>query len=313
MRASRGAVVVAVLGGVSACRTPGSYQAPLAQFEQGNTTALTTLATYYTELNRFERDAYLDERLYDSGLEVLATDASGQGTPLLGKIFSPESIQARMDAISLLGLYATRLTALAGADTPGKLPDSATALGTQLGSLGDQLQTLSKKGDATASRYVAPVTTLVGVVGSLLLEAKQGVALQKGIEQGAPAVTSLLDLLEVDLVEVIGPQRLTAAKQSLASRVVYYNQHRDKLSLAERRAILDDIRQASDAYEALVVAQPVEVARALRTAHEALLTYARSDRKPQSLEDLSTAMQSFQARAQTAAAAVQALQNAPKE
>ena len=296
------------------CKTPGSYQEPLAQFQQGNTTALTTLATYYTELNRFERDAYLDERLYDSGLEVLATDVSGQGTPLMGKVFSPESIQARMDAISLLGLYATRLTALAGADAPGKLPDSATALGTQLGTLGDQLQTLAQKGgDATASRYVGPVTTLVGVVGSLLLEAKQGEALQKGIEQGAPAVNALLDLIETDLVQVLGPQRLTGAKQALASRVVYYNEHRDKLSLSERRAILDDIRQASDAYEALVVAQPVELAHALRTAHEALLTYARSDRKLQSFEDLSTAMQSFQTRAQTAAAAVQALQNPSKE
>ncbi|MFY0583137.1 hypothetical protein ACN28S_60520 [Cystobacter fuscus] len=87
------------------------------------------------------------------------------------------------------------------------------------------------------------MTALVGVVASLYLEHQQAQALQKGLEQGAPVVGALLDLLETDLVEVLGPQRLTGAKQALSSRVMYYNLQRDKLSLAERRAVLEDIRE----------------------------------------------------------------------
>lgn len=312
-RAVPGASLVFALVLLPGCKTPGSYREPVARFQKGNSEASAALGEYYSELNRFERDLYLDERLYDTGLEVLATDAAGQPSPLVGKLFSPESIQARMDAIALLGVYAERLATLAGTEDAGKLPEGATALGTQLGALGQRLQTLGGRGDATASRYVEPVTTLVGVVGSLFLEVRQGQALQKGIEQGAPQVNAIIDLLEKDMVEVLGPQRLTGAKQALASRVMFYNLHRDKLSLAERRAVLDDIRRASDDYEALVVANPVELARALRDAHEALLRFARAERKLESFEELSAAMQSFQGRVETAAAAVQRISAPSKE
>ncbi|QRK10300.1 hypothetical protein JQX13_09510 [Archangium violaceum] len=311
MRGMRGWALVLVL--LAGCKTPGSYREPVALFQQGNTQASTALGQYYSELNRFERDVYLDERLYDPGLEVLATDTAGRPTPLVGTLFSPESIQARMDAIALLGVYAERLATLAGAENAGKLPEGATALGTQLGSLGQQLQTLAGQGDSTASKYVEPVSTLVGVVGSLFLEARQGQALQKALEQGSPRVNAIIELLEKDMVEVLGPQRLSGAKQSLAFRVMYYNLQRSKLTLAERRAVLDDIRHASESYEALVVANPVELARALRDAHEALLRFARADRKPESFEELSSAMRAFQGRVETAAAAVQRIRAPQKE
>ncbi|ATB29314.1 hypothetical protein [Melittangium boletus] len=308
-----GVPFVLVLALLPGCKTPGSFREPVARFKEANTSASVALGKYYAELNRFERDLYLDERLYDVGLEVLASDAAGQPTPLLGKLFSPESIQARMDAIALLGTYAERLATLAGSEDAGKLPEGAQALGAQLGTLGLQLEKLSGKGDSTAGRYVAPVTTLVGVVTSLYLENKQGQVLQEGIQRGAPQVTALLDLLEADLVEVLGPQRLTGAKQAVASRVMYYNLQRGTLSLAERRAVIEDIRQSATVYEALVVANPVELARALRDAHEALLRFARSDRQLQSFEELSSAMQAFKGRVDIASAAVQAIRTPVKE
>jgi hypothetical protein len=308
----RGGTLALVLALAPGCKTPGSYREPVARFQTGTAQASTALGDYYAQLNRYERDVYLDERLYDPGLEVLATEAGGQPTPLLGKVFTPESIQARRDAIALLGLYAERLVTLAGSETPGKLPEATQALGKQLGALGGQLETLSSKGDGSASRYVEPVTTLVGVVGSLYLENKQAQALQTGIERGAPQVNAIIDLLEADLVEVFGPQRLTGAKQALASRVVFYNLNKHKLSLAERREVLEDIRRASEGYEALVVSNPVELARALRDAHEALLRFARAGRELESFEELSAAMQAFQGRVQVAAAAVQRIHEPSK-
>jgi len=306
MRRMRGwAALALVLALAPGCKTPGSYREPVARFQTGTAQASLALGQYYAGMNRFERDMYLDERLYDPGLEVLATDARGQPTPLLGSLFSPESIQARMDAIALLGLYAERLATLAGAQDPGKLPEGSRVLGQQLGALGQQLEGLSKKGDGSASKYVAPVTTLVGVLGSLYLENKQGQALQQGIEQGEPQVRAIIDLMEADLVEVLGPQRLTGAKQALAARVGFYNTHKDKLSLAERRAVLEDIRRASEDYEALVVANPVELARALRDAHEELVRFARAGRSVESFAELAAAMQAFQGRVEVAASAVQ--------
>jgi hypothetical protein len=128
------------------CKTPGSFREPVARFQQGTAQVSTALGRYYTEMNRFERDVYLDERLYDPTLEVLATDASGQPTPLLGKLFSPESIQARMDAIALLGIYAERLAILAGAEHPDRVLEGAKPLGDTLGSLGRQLEGWPNRG-----------------------------------------------------------------------------------------------------------------------------------------------------------------------
>lgn len=313
MRRMRGWASLALVLLLPGCRTPGSFREPVAQFQRSTAQASTALGWYYAELNRFERDVYLDERLYDPGLEVLATDASGRPTPLLGKLFSPESIQARMDAIALLGVYAERLATLAGSESPGQLPEGAQVLGEKLGALGSQLETLAQRGDSSASQYVQPVTQLVGVVGSLYLEGKQAQALQKGIEEGAPRVKAIIDLLEADMVGVLGPQRLTGAKQALASRVFFYNTEKNKLSLAERRAVLEDIRRASEDYEALVVANPVDLVRALRDAHEALLRFVRSKREGVAFEELSAAMRSFQGRVQTAAVAVQRIREAQGE
>ena len=312
-RAVPGATLVVALALLGGCKTPGSYREPIAHYQEGTTQARSALGLYYAEMNRYERDLYLDERLYDPGLEVLASEPTGQPTPLLGKRFSPESLQARMEAISLLGLYAERLAALAGAENPGQLPEGTQVLGERLGALGTELESLSQRGDASASKYVEPITTLVGVLGSLYLEGQQAAALQKGIEEGSPRVRAIIDLLEADLVDVLGPQRLTGLKQSLATRVAYYNLHKHELSLAERRAVLEDIRRAAEDYEALVAAHPVDVARALRDAHESLVRFAQAERKVESFEELSSAMQSFQGRVESAASAVQRIHQAHRE
>ncbi len=308
-----GATLVVALSLLGGCKTPGSYREPIALYQEGTAQARDALGLYYAEMNRYERDLYLDERLYDPGLDVLATDAAGQSTPLLGKRFSTESLQARMEAISLLGLYAERLAELAGAEHPGQLPEGAQVLGDRLGALGAELESLSQQGDASASKYVEPITSLVGVLGSIYLEGQQAAALQKGIEEGAPQVRAIIDLLEADMMDVLGPQRLTGLKQSLATRVMYYNLHKNEMSLAERRAVLEDISRAAEDYEALVAAHPVDVVRALRDAHEALVRFAEAERRVESFEELASAMQSFQGRAESAAAAVQRIHQSRRE
>jgi hypothetical protein len=110
-------------------------------------------------------------------------------------------------------------------------------------------------------------------------------------------------------VEVVKPQRLTGLKQMLATRVGYYNEMRVKLSLAERREVLDDIRKSADAYEALVVFNPTEVTSALRDAHEGLVTFAKSGRSPKNFDEFVGVMKTFQGRVDTASEAVKHIQH----
>lgn len=282
---------------------------PIGAFQQGVARASASLGVYYTELNRFERELYLDERLYDPTQEVLATDAQNQPTPLLGKVFKPESIRARQDAIALLGLYADRLMALAGSDAPPRFSEGAKVTGEHLGTLAQRVSTLAEQGDASAAKYVGPVSALVGVLTDMYLEQRREKALVLAVEKGAPQVRAIIDLLESDLVEVIQPQRLTGLKQGLAMRVAYYNDAREKLTLAERREVLRDIAGAVEQYEALVVFNPTELTGALRDAHEGLVTFAKSERKPRNFDEFIAVMKGFQGRVDMASEAVKRIQN----
>lgn len=313
MRLTRGRSRGALLAALALTLLQGcvsvTMREPIGTFQQGVAKAGTSLGTYYTELNRFERDLYLDERLYDPTQEVLATDAQNLPTPLLGKVFKPESIRARQDAIALLGAYADRLTSLAGNESPPQLTAGAKVAGDSLGTLVQRVSTLAKQGDSTAAKYVGPVTTLVSVLGDMYLEQRREQALELAVEKGAPQVRAIIDLVESDLVDVIQPQRLTGLKQGLAMRVAYYNDARERLTLAERREVLGDIRKAVEQYEALVVFNPTELTGALRDAHEGLVTFAKSERKARNFDEFLAVMRGFQGRIDTASEAVKRIQN----
>ncbi|XXF77694.1 hypothetical protein P2318_32285 [Myxococcaceae bacterium GXIMD 01537] len=304
----RGALVALTLTFTQGC-VRVTMREPITGFQTGVAQASTSLGTYYTEMNRFERNLYLDERLYDPALKVLTTDEANRPTPLLGKVFTPESIRARQDALALLGAYADRLAALAGSESPAQFTASAQAMGDNLGTLTQRVSTLAQQGDSAAAKYVGPVTTLVGVLGDMYLETRREKALEVAVDKGAPQVRDIINLLEADLVEVIKPQRLTGLKQSLAMRVAFYNEGRSKLTLAERRAVLQDIDKAVDQYEALVVFNPTALTGALRDAHEGLVVFAKSDRKPKDFDEFIGVLKGFQGRVDIASAAVKRIQN----
>jgi tetratricopeptide (TPR) repeat protein len=286
-----------------------SMREPIATFQEGVAKAGTSMGAYYAEMNRFERDLYLDERLYDPTLEVNATDAQNLPTPLLGKTFSPESIRARQDAIALLGAYAERLTALAGNESPAQFTEGSKVMGEHLGTLTQRVSVLSQQGDSSAAKYVGPVGQLVGVLGDMFLESRREKALEVAVDKGAPQVRAIVELLEADLTEVIKPQRLTGLKQGLAMRVAYYNDARGRLSLAERREVLEDIKKAVERYEELVVFNPTQLTGALRDAHEGLVTFAKSERTPKNFEEFVGVMKSFQGRIDAASEGVKRIQN----
>jgi hypothetical protein len=128
------------------------FAEPISSFEKSLSTSGAAIAVYYTELNRYERDLYLDrlafnpdetlkfeERVQDDGREQI------RATPLIGQIFNADSIRARLDAINLLGVYARRLGELAASDAPQRFEAGAKVLGENLGSLADTFQGLSQR------------------------------------------------------------------------------------------------------------------------------------------------------------------------
>lgn len=269
------------------------YAEPIASFSGSIAESGVVIGTYYTELNKAERDNYLDDILY-SGERVATTDKSGVRTPLLGQ-FSAESIKARRDSIALLGAYAEKLAALAGSDAPATFATGAEKLGDNLVKLDATFRSLAANKDtpdANASAYTAPISKLAGVVGKLYLEIVREQAVQLAVKDGAPTVRIILDLLEKDFTTVIVPLQQTGLKAKLAARIVYYNDHTAEPTPA-RRLMLAEIAEIAGQYERTLTADPVNLISSMRSAHEALVVYAGSDKSPQSFAAFVTAADSF--------------------
>lgn len=305
----------------SGCVT-ADFTKPTASLKSSIDTASTAVGVYFTELNDFERDLYLDDRIYDPQLTVLGTDPNGKPTPLVAQFFKPASIKARMDAIALLGSYANRLAELAGSTAPQDFSSAAMSLGTNLTQLNGTFTSLTGAKDPTAQSYIGPVSQIIGLLGQLYLEGKRDAMVTDAITKGAPAVTNILDLLQNDLDTVVVPLRKTGIAERLANRVTAYNittdasgnpidavAQRKAMTVAQRQEAIDGIRSAAQEYDLLISFNPTEAINGIREAHAALLKYAQSGRSPKDFAALMSAVEALQTKVNRVAAAVQQIRN----
>lgn len=280
---------------------------PIGSFSSSVSTSGAVVRTYYTELNKFERDVYLDDALY-AATEVGTKDANRKPTPLMGQ-FSAASIKARTDSIALLGAYAERLASLAGSDAPKRFADGSAKLGANLTSLNKTFTDLAQNQDmpdTTAMNYAGPIGQLVGVVGRIVLEGERDQLVKIAISDGAPTVSKILDLLEHDLTIVIIPLQKDELHKKLYNRVTYYNAHRAE-PMPARKQMLDEIAKIAAEYDAAMTSNPANLIASMRAAHEALVAYAKSDKSPENLAGLVGALETFKNNVNEAADAVLAL------
>lgn len=303
-------VVLLLLVLLSGCATV-NYKQPVASFQQSVNTASVAIGSYYTNLNTFERQLYLEEIALDPTKEVWA-EKNHMRTPLIGGYFDAKSIKARMDALSLLGVYAQRLTDLAGSNAPEQFSNQMNSLGENLINLNKTFSGLSGVSDKTASSYVGPVSQLIGSIGKMYLEKKRDAAIREAIDNGAPKVNIILGLLEKDLVESIKPLQTTGLEQQLSEKVEYYNDNRKSMNLQERRAFLTEIQSSAAAYDAAIAFNPSSLVQSMRQAMNALVKYADSSKTPQNFNDLLTSLEIFSQNAQEINVEVQKIRKVAK-
>lgn len=288
--------MVFAVGSLSACVNV-DFQEPVGKFSGSMTTANAIIGNYFTEMNDFEREVYLQQALYDPTIAIGTVSPEGRRTGLI-PVFSGESIKARMDALSLLTAYSERLAALAGADAPTRFNAGSQVLGTNLKNLAQTFDDLGtsgdgQSGDSTASRYVGPISTIVGIFGEMYLDARRDAALTRAVTDGAPQVDAVLNQIEADLVSVIDPLRVSGLLQQLADSQTYYNANRSTMTFEQRQAMLARIDAIASRYQAAVTARPGEAVDGIRDAHAALVEYATSSRRPEDLVALTAAIETF--------------------
>ena len=296
-------LLLVLLGPLAGCVT-ANFTQPVASFQQSINVSSAVIGAYLTHLNDFERQLYLDDLALDPTQPLERTSPAGQPTPLMGEVFHASAIKARMDSLALLGVYAQRLTNLAGSNAPQQFTAAVSALGGNLTNLDKTFARLSTDNtDKSAAAYIGPVSALIGSLGKIALEQERDKAVREAVNSGAPHVRTILDLLERDLTSAVKPLQETGLLEKVATLVNYYNDHRqdEGVDARGRTELLTDIRDRAAAYEASVAFNPTTLIGAIRQAHDALVKYANAPGTPGNFADLITALQALDQSAQDVA------------
>jgi hypothetical protein len=302
-----------------------AFREQIGEFQKAMSESRTGVEAYYQEMNQFEMDLYLLSREIDASQDLAFTyaplDATQQrpaANPKAGYVngpFPPASVQARLDALKLIGVYGQRLAELAGTDAPAVFENQTMALGANLVNLGSTFEKLSVSGDKSALSYAKPISALVGVVGRLFLERKRDKDLVEAIKTATPQITIITTQLKADLEDVISPVRRTGLEASIALLTEHYNDEREKPASTRkaRKELLGEVRGVIRQYELLTIAKPQQAVESMEEANQALLAYASSDRKNADFIQLVGKISEFRDRAKQIVQAVQEIREIRKE
>jgi hypothetical protein len=290
------AIVVAALvclGLFQAGCGPSGFRDPITKFQAASSVVIASTRLYLTELNKTERDHYIQGQL-SRQLEIKldAVEAS--------QVFTKESLKARLDALSQLGSYGDLLLKLANSDAPGKVKAEAQSLGDEVKALSSTVSGLTGNDDIAFKAAVGPVAAIVGDILDLVLQEKIKDALEKAIKNGKDPVNNLLTVIHSD-INLAYERKRSMLSDLRVALVDQYNKGKSQM-LAER------IIAHEDRWEAFASADPGEGLDAMAKAHVALVKYAESSHKATDLASLVDAMEAFAARAVSIGRAVQALQ-----
>jgi hypothetical protein len=300
---SRGAIAalaLVVLAQVTCDRA--GFVEPVTSFQEASSVVIASTRLYLTELNKVERENYLNERA-SKKLQIKLPELEAV------QVFSRDGLKARLDALDQFARYGTLLSRLAKNDAPERVRAETETLGESLKSLTDTVDTLRGDDNSGFKAAVGPAATLIGDVLDLVVERDVQKALKTAVERGEEPVNRLLGAIGDDIA--LAYERRRSSLSNL--RVVFVDQYNVEQQEAapdpgRLRALADQIRAHEDRWEVFASANPASGLAAMRDAHTALVAYARSGGRVNDLASLVQAMETFSARAKRLGQAVTALE-----
>jgi hypothetical protein len=124
----------------SGCGSSG-YRGPITTFQSAAAVMVASTRLYLTQLNRVERDKYIQEQLSIPDVIDLRELEKVQ-------VFSPEGLSARLEALDQLARYGDLLSRLANSDAPARIKASAVDLSTATRNLSQTVSGLAGADDA---------------------------------------------------------------------------------------------------------------------------------------------------------------------
>jgi hypothetical protein len=289
---------------LSGCVSPVAYREPITRFQEASTIVIECVRTQYAGVNRDERDLEIEKRFAKRERITLA-DLDNNKLTLLG----PDDLEARMAILDALAKHGQLLLTLASSDAPTKAKDAANSLDHAITNLTTSL------GQVAKSRFkdkASGFASLAAEAAELALNHKIDKALDASIIASESNVLSIITLLREEMGELYQRKR-NRLSQARVTAVDAYDQellastHNDE----NLRKAVEKIKVTDDAWGKLPLLLGAGPGLdAMGKAHEELVAYARSTKRPQDLSELVQAVDSFVVRAKVVADAVKTIREA---
>ncbi len=304
------AVLTVSLGG---CPSNTIYQTPVTKFQTSAVSFTNIVRPYLQNINTL----IVTANLYDE----IGTGGNWKINDLKNGIPEKE-IQVRLKALSAITNYANALAAVADSKDIANLKAATNTLGTNINGLSTTIQSLnsdrtsqpptSEAGKKAAQLDLSgPVSSIVTLVGTLVIENMQRQAIEDAITKANKPVFEMLDLLKQDLVDLafVGDAAYSAKKTGL---VFLYQKIRVKADPKDLPALIDKLVQENNSIETMRALQVDTLFNDMKAAHIALVTFAQSDKSPKSLSDLAAQIDVFTTHVQLFEQAIASIQSSTK-
>ena len=223
-RSVLGAVLAMIL--TTGCGGREGFRDPVLKFHEASSVVIASARLYLTELNKVERDSYIQEKA--SKLDQINLIEMKEA-----RVFSAEGLKARLDSLSQLASYGELLWKLANDDIPERISAQSTSLKDSLEGLAGTLklldQNVSQEEQDQHIRFKSAVglfTTILGEILEAVADNKLKQALKMAVDQGEKPVNDLLLAIERD-IEIAYERRRSKLSALRVIRVDAYNNEID--------------------------------------------------------------------------------------
>jgi hypothetical protein len=287
---------------------PEDYQKPVQQFQDASSVVIASTSTMLKNANTVEQELQVDRLAFQKQPINPAEIDKVQ-------IISPESIRIRIAALETLAAFIANLANLASGKAHTAIADETKNLSDTLKVLAGDAQKLPVAPDvlldnAKFSGMASAAASAMGALADLIVQHYSRRQLEAAILKTEPPITALMELIAQDAEAAYLRQ-----KSSLGERgIELYRRYEEARKLNVDPTVTMTLANAIKSYRKekalLADANPRPAIDKMRDAYRSLIHYAKSDKKPQDLDQLVTAVKAFAAAAEPLGEAGSALYKA---
>jgi hypothetical protein len=221
-------------------------------------------------------------------------------SPLAEPVISSNSLKARIALLKTLADYAKALGDLASDQSPEAFSKNVDLVRTNFIDLQATFRNVSRDSSSTRlnqdkdldTRYLQPISSIIQILGSEILEQRKWNAIRKAILAGEPSIRILLDSLRTDLS--IASYLPTTLESKIQSHLInYYNSNKNNMTLEKRRELLAEISAINGNIGILKSNDPGQVIDGLSKVHDELVALAKNDATPVTIGRLKAMLDAY--------------------